>query len=274
MDHASGNEHGRQDPLVDAGVGVGDLLLGQRAARAAGADRVAQRPVLLDQVLLGHDQRLGLRGDVAVVAGVVERGRHHREAARQRGCRSSTSGAEPAWWSMPQLAPWVISSLWLNAPAAPTASTASPGRRGRRSGTGRGPGSRSRRARCRAPSCPGRSSSSRRRTAGSPGRRRRTARRRGLVLVRVGRRAGCTARRARRSGRPTAGPAGPEKTGPPFGWLTIVTLSRARAGQRRRAATLSPSARPVTRPSKRPFGRSAKALVTSRPPAVTVTAPG
>ena len=25
----------------------------------------------------------------------------------------STSGAEPAWWSMPQLAPWLISSLWF-----------------------------------------------------------------------------------------------------------------------------------------------------------------
>jgi hypothetical protein len=25
-----------------------------------------------------------------------------------------TLGAVPDWWSMPQLAPWVISSLWLN----------------------------------------------------------------------------------------------------------------------------------------------------------------
>ena len=68
-----------QDPLVDAGVGVGHLLLHERAAGAAGADRVAQRAVPLDQVLLGHDQRLGLRDQVAVVPGVVERGGHHRE---------------------------------------------------------------------------------------------------------------------------------------------------------------------------------------------------
>ena len=25
-----------------------------------------------------------------------------------------TPGAEPDWWSIPQLAPWVIRSLWLN----------------------------------------------------------------------------------------------------------------------------------------------------------------
>ena len=74
-----------QDPLVDARVGVGDLLLHERSARAAGADRVAQRAVLLDQVLLGHDQGLGLGDDVAVVPRVVERRRHDREAFGQRG---------------------------------------------------------------------------------------------------------------------------------------------------------------------------------------------
>ena len=71
----------RDDPLVDPGVGVRDLLLRERAARATDADRVAQGAVLLDQTLLCHHQRLCLRDDVAVAASVVERGRQHREAA-------------------------------------------------------------------------------------------------------------------------------------------------------------------------------------------------
>ena len=64
----------RQDPLVDPGIGVCHLLLNERPTRAAGTDRVAQRPVVVDEVLFGHDQRLGLRGQVAVMARVVERG--------------------------------------------------------------------------------------------------------------------------------------------------------------------------------------------------------
>ena len=79
-----GEAAGRQDALVDARVRVGDLLLRERAARAAGADRVADLAVLLDEPLLRHHHRLGLGGDVAVVPGVVQRGRHHGEAARQR----------------------------------------------------------------------------------------------------------------------------------------------------------------------------------------------
>ena len=74
----------RQDALVDAGVGVRHLLLRERAARAAGADRVADLAVLLDEPLLRHHHRLGLGDDVAVVPGVVQRRRHDREAARQR----------------------------------------------------------------------------------------------------------------------------------------------------------------------------------------------
>ncbi len=75
---------GRQDAVIDAGVGVGDPVLRQRAAGAARADREAHRAVLLDHALLGHQQRLGLGGDVAVVAGVVGSGGHHRKAAAER----------------------------------------------------------------------------------------------------------------------------------------------------------------------------------------------
>ena len=32
---------------------------------------------------------------------------------RESAVSFMTSGAEPAWWSIPQLAPWVIRSLWL-----------------------------------------------------------------------------------------------------------------------------------------------------------------
>ncbi len=76
---------GRDQPLVDAGVGVGDGVLRDRAARASGTDRVAQLAVPLDEPLLGHQQRLGLHRDVAVVAGVGERGRDHRVPLPERG---------------------------------------------------------------------------------------------------------------------------------------------------------------------------------------------
>ena len=73
------------EPVVDgARVGVRNGLLHDRAARAAGADRVADVAVVLDQPLLGHDQRLGLGREVAVVARVVQRRRHHGEAAAER----------------------------------------------------------------------------------------------------------------------------------------------------------------------------------------------
>src|ERR1700757_927599 len=38
-----------------------------------------------------------------------------------------TLGAVPDWWSMPQLAPWVISSLWLNCGCGAHGSHALPG---------------------------------------------------------------------------------------------------------------------------------------------------
>ena len=74
----------RQDPLVDAGIGVGDLLLNERAARAAGADGVTDRPVPLGHQLLGDHERLGLGHQVAVVAGVVQGVRGDSEAAAER----------------------------------------------------------------------------------------------------------------------------------------------------------------------------------------------
>ena len=74
----------RQDALVDPGVGIRHLLLRQRAAGAAGADRVADLAVGLDQVFLRNGERLRLGHHVAVVAGVVESRGHHREAARER----------------------------------------------------------------------------------------------------------------------------------------------------------------------------------------------
>ena len=33
---------------------------------------------------------------------------------RESAVSSITDGADPDWWSIPQLAPWVISSLWSN----------------------------------------------------------------------------------------------------------------------------------------------------------------
>ena len=58
------------------------LLYG--AARAAVADRVADRPVLLGDVLLHHHDRLGRQHVVRVGAVVVERSRGHHVAAAQR----------------------------------------------------------------------------------------------------------------------------------------------------------------------------------------------
>ena len=107
----------RQQALVEARVGVRHPLLGERAAGAAGPDRVAQRAEALDGELLGHDHRLGLHGDVAVVPAVVQRGRHHDPAAAQRpvgGRRAGGRRADPVWWSTPHDAPWVISILWPN----------------------------------------------------------------------------------------------------------------------------------------------------------------
>ena len=76
---------GRDQALVDPGVGVRHGVLGDRAARAAGADRVPDVAVPLDDALLGHHQRLRLHGDVAVVAGVGQRRRDHGEALAERG---------------------------------------------------------------------------------------------------------------------------------------------------------------------------------------------
>ena len=46
---------------------------------------------------------------------LFERRRHHREAAAERRVVSTDVPARgaAAWWSIPQLAPWVISSLWF-----------------------------------------------------------------------------------------------------------------------------------------------------------------
>src|SRR3954464_6957277 len=63
---------------------------------------------------------------------------------------------------------------------------------------------------------------------------------------------------------------GPENTGPPLGWLTIVSVSPSALGALA-TRVLSPSGRSVRSASKRPFGRSANALVTSVPPDLTVT---
>ncbi len=73
------------EALVDAGVGVGDLLRRHGSARAADADGVPDLAVLLGQPLLGHQQGLGLGDDVAVVLVVVERSGHDGEPARESG---------------------------------------------------------------------------------------------------------------------------------------------------------------------------------------------
>src|SRR3954452_246501 len=61
---------------------------------------------------------------------------------------------------------------------------------------------------------------------------------------------------------------GPEKTGPPFGWLVIVTAAPRPEGSSA-CSSLRPSASPVTSPSKRPLSRTANALVTSDFPSFT-----
>ena len=65
---------------------------------------------------------------------------------------------------------------------------------------------------------------------------------------------------------------GPEKTGPPLGWLAIVM--RAVSAPSVATSSLAPTSSPVTRPSKRPLGRTANAPVTSRPSSVTRMAAG
>src|SRR6202035_1067068 len=57
-----------------------------------GPDRVAKGPVVIYQVLLGNDQRLGLGGQVAVVPGVVQRRGHDGEAASEGGRRTVRLG--------------------------------------------------------------------------------------------------------------------------------------------------------------------------------------
>jgi hypothetical protein len=66
---------------------------------------------------------------------------------------------------------------------------------------------------------------------------------------------------------------GPEKTGPPFGWLVIVSAAPWPEGSSA-CRLLLPTARPVTRPSRRPFSRTANALVMSVAPSFTRMSPG
>src|SRR5204863_2903662 len=66
---------------------------------------------------------------------------------------------------------------------------------------------------------------------------------------------------------------GPEKTGPPLGWLTIVTEVEAAPGAEA-VTTFEPLASPLSRPSKIPFGRRANWLVASLPFKATDTADG
>src|SRR5688572_18290948 len=63
---------------------------------------------------------------------------------------------------------------------------------------------------------------------------------------------------------------GPEKTGPPFAWLTTVAESLPPGAAAR--MVFSPSFSPVTRPMSRPSPAGANASLTSRPLAVTRTA--
>ena len=62
----------RLDAVEQPRVVRGDLMLLDRAARAAGADRVADRAVRLDDVLLQHHQRLRRHDVVRIVAADVE----------------------------------------------------------------------------------------------------------------------------------------------------------------------------------------------------------
>src|SRR4051794_21826322 len=63
---------------------------------------------------------------------------------------------------------------------------------------------------------------------------------------------------------------GPEIAGPPFAWSTSVIRAVRRPGADA-LRTFEPTRRPVSSPSKRPFGRRAKLLVTSWPRRRTVT---
>src|SRR3954471_13803415 len=111
----------RQDALVDAGIGVRDLLLDERAAGAPGPDRVAKGPVALDQVLLRitSDSASVARSQLwpALSSAVDITAKPIPSAVvglEPPTVSPVTLGASPLWWSMPQLAPWVIRSLWLN----------------------------------------------------------------------------------------------------------------------------------------------------------------
>src|SRR3954454_21354222 len=66
---------------------------------------------------------------------------------------------------------------------------------------------------------------------------------------------------------------GPEKTGPPFGWFVIVIAAPLPDGSSA-FSVLRPSASPDTRPSSRPFSRTAKPLVMSALPSLTRGRPG
>ena len=70
--------------VVETRIAVGHVELRHRAARTAHAHQVAHVAVGFDQVLLGHHHRLGLHHHVAVFLVVLERGREHRVAARER----------------------------------------------------------------------------------------------------------------------------------------------------------------------------------------------
>src|SRR4051794_3418179 len=61
---------------------------------------------------------------------------------------------------------------------------------------------------------------------------------------------------------------GPERTGPPSGWFVIV-IAAPRPDGSSACSVFVPSWRPVTRPSKRPFSRTAKAVVMSESPSFT-----
>src|SRR3954470_12923012 len=65
---------------------------------------------------------------------------------------------------------------------------------------------------------------------------------------------------------------GPDSTGPPLAWFTIVTFAPRRLPLRPRSVarrTVRPTRRPVTSPSTCPFWRTAKRRVTLRLPALT-----
>src|SRR6266540_164908 len=66
---------------------------------------------------------------------------------------------------------------------------------------------------------------------------------------------------------------GPAKTGPPIGWLVIVTCAPTVAAPWVSVAvtTFGPTTSPVTTPSSEPSNCGEKAAVTSRPPTLTRT---